>query len=341
DVLVRHDDAITALVSVRSWVSSGEALSAGTADGMRAVAPRAVLHNFYGSTEVTGDGTVAVVTGDVSIGVPVANMTARVLDAWLRPVPVGVAGELYLGGVQLADGYVASAGLTAGRFVADPFSDGGARLYRTGDVVRWNSRGELEYLGRSDDQVKIRGYRIEPGEIRAVLEQHPAVSGAVITAVEHPAGGKYLAAYITTSSTTDVVSFDVLREYLARSLPDYMVPTTLTSLDRFPVTANGKLDRRALPRPELTAGAADGRAPQTGTEIALAGIFRDVLHLDDETDLGVDNDFFRLGGHSLLATRVVARANALLGTALTLRDVFDHPRIGELAHIADTTTTTT
>ncbi|NNN35585.1 amino acid adenylation domain-containing protein, partial [Streptomyces sp. S3(2020)] len=217
----------------------------------------------------------------------------------------------------------------------------GARLYRTGDVVRWNPQGQLEYLGRSDDQVKIRGYRIEPGEIRAALEHHPAVSGAAITALDHPAGGKYLAAYITTTSTTDAVPFDALREHLARSLPDYMVPATFTRLDRFPVTANGKLDRRALPQPDLTAGAADGRPPQTDTEITLAGIFRDVLHLNDNTDLGVDNDFFRLGGHSLLAARVVARANAQLSTALTLRDVFDHPRISELAHIADTTTKTT
>ncbi|WP_210587076.1 non-ribosomal peptide synthetase [Streptomyces sp. GESEQ-35] len=341
DVLVRHDDAPTALTTIRSWISSGEALTPGTATTMRTTAPQAILHNFYGSTEVTGDGTAAIITDNTPIGAPVANTTAHVLDAWLRPVPVGVAGELYLGGVQLADGYVARPGLTADRFVADPFSDNGARLYRTGDVVRSNSQGQLEYLGRSDDQVKIRGYRIEPGEIRAVLEQHPAVSGVAITALDHPAGGKYLAAYITTTSTTDAVRFDALREHLARSLPDYMVPATFTRLDRFPVTANGKLDRHALPQPDLGAGAADGRPPQTATEIALAGIFRDVLHLDNNTDLGVGSDFFRIGGHSLLATRVVARANALLGTALTLRDVFDHPRISELARIADTTTATT
>ncbi|MEV7142385.1 amino acid adenylation domain-containing protein [Streptomyces tauricus] len=344
DVLVRHDGAPAALATVRSWVSSGEALTRTTADGMRTAAPQAMVHNFYGSTEVTGDGTAAVITADaenIPIGAPVANTTAHILDAWLRPVPAGVAGELYLGGVQLADGYVARSGLTADRFVADPFSDQGARLYRTGDVVRWDSQGQLEYLGRSDDQVKIRGHRIEPGEIRAILEQHPGVSGAAIAALDHPAGGKYLAAYITTTSTTDAVPFDALREHLARSLPDYMVPATFTRLDRFPVTANGKLDRRALPQPDLGAGAADGRPPQTDPEIAFAGIFRDVLHLDDNTDLGVDSDFFRLGGHSLLATRVVARANALLGTALTLRDVFDHPRISELARIADTTTTTT
>ncbi|MFH8467055.1 amino acid adenylation domain-containing protein [Streptomyces sp. NPDC017991] len=345
DVLVRHNAAPTALTTIRSWISSGETLTPGTATTMRTTAPQATLHNFYGSTEVTGDGTTATIThtDNTPIGAPVTNTTARVLDAWLRPVPAGVTGELYLGGVQLADGYVTRPGLTADRFVADPFSDNGTRLYRTGDLVRWNSQGQLEYLSRSDDQVKIRGHRIEPGEIRAVLEQHPAVSGAAITALDHPAGGKYLAAYITTASTPkaeDAALFDTLREHLARSLPDYMMPTTLMRLDQFPVTANGKLDRHALPQPDLTASAANGRPPQTATEIALANIYRDVLHLDNNTDLGVDSDFFRLGGHSLLAARVVARANAQLGTALTLRDVFDHPRINELARITDTTTAT-
>ncbi|MEV6281566.1 amino acid adenylation domain-containing protein [Kribbella sp. NPDC051770] len=323
DVLVREDTA--ALATVQHWISSGEALTAGTADAMQTAAPQATLHNFYGSTEVTGDGTAAI--GNTTIGTPVANTTAHVLDTWLRPVAAGVAGELYLGGVQLADGYAGRPGLTADRFVA---SDNGARLYRTGDLVRRNSQGQLDYLGRSDDQVKIRGYRIEPGEIRAVLEQHPAVSGAAIVALDHPAGGKYLAAYVTADADDAV-----LREHVAQSLPDYMVPTTFTRLDRFPVTPNGKLDRQALPQPDLT-GTTDGRRPKTETEIALADIFRDVLNLD--TELGVDNDFFRLGGHSLLAARVVARANALLHTALTLRDVFDHPRISELARVADATT---
>ncbi|WP_405061196.1 amino acid adenylation domain-containing protein [Kribbella sp. NBC_01505] len=340
DVLVRHDDAVAALASVRYWISSGEALSQSTANTMQTAAPQAELHNFYGSTEVTGDGTTATITDtkNTPIGVPVANTTARVLDAWLRPVPVGVAGELYLGGAQLADGYVARAGLTADRFVADPFSDDGVRLYRTGDVVRWNAQGQLDYLGRSDDQMKIRGYRIEPAEVRAVLEQHPRVTGAAIAAFDHPAGGKYLAAYITTDAE-DAALFDVLRDHLAQALPDYMVPTTFTRLDRFPVTANGKLDRRALPQLDLAADTTDGRSPETDSEIALAAIFRDVLNLD--SDLGVDSDFFRLGGHSLLAARVAARANAQLGTALTLRDVFDHPRISELAHVADNTASST
>ena len=340
DVLVRHDDAPAALASVQYWISSGEALTQSTAN-----ACKPPHHRQYCTTSTAPPRSPAMLQrpslpDSTPIGAPVANTTARVLDAWLRPVPAGVTGELYLGGVQVADGYLARPGLTADRFVADPFSDDGTRLYRTGDVVRWNSQGQLEYLGRSDDQVKIRGYRIEPAEIRAVLEQHPAVSGTAIAALDHPAGGKYLAAYVTTTGTEDPALFDALREHLTQSLPDYMVPTTFTRLDRFPVTPNGKLDRRALPQPDLAASAGDGRMPETDTEIALAGIFRDVLHLDNTTDLGVDNDFFRLGGHSLLATRVVARANAQLGTALTLRDIFDHPRISQLAHIADNTTAT-
>ncbi|GAB3949648.1 non-ribosomal peptide synthetase DhbF [Kribbella albertanoniae] len=327
DILVRHDDAPTALATLRHWISSGEPLTQASADALQIAAPQAELHNFYGSTEVTGDAT----TGHLAIGAPVANTTAHVLDNWLHPVPAGATGELYLGGVQLADGYITNPALTANRFVA---GEDGTRLYRTGDLVRWNTQGQLEYLGRSDDQIKIRGNRIEPAEIRAALEQHPAVSGAAIIALDHPAGGKYLAAY----TTGDTVSFDELREHLARSLPDYMVPTTYTHLDRFPVTPNGKLDRNALPHPDLTADTTNGRAPRTHTEITLAGIFRDVLNLD--TELGIDTDFFRLGGHSLLAARVVARANALLSTTLTLRDVFDHPRISELARIADTSSGT-
>ncbi|QYN36930.1 amino acid adenylation domain-containing protein [Pseudonocardia sp. DSM 110487] len=336
DVLARQDGAVRSLASLRYWVSSGEALGSGTVNASRDVAPQAVLVNFYGSTEVTGDGTAAVIaeTDHPHIGGPVSNTSVRVLDSWLRPVPVGVAGELYVGGLQLADGYAGRAGLTAGRFVADPFSSDGARLYRTGDVVRWNSRGQLEYLGRSDDQVKIRGFRIELDEVRAVLELHPVVSGAAVIASDHPAGGKFLAAYVTAPAD-DAALFDSLREHVARRVPEYMVPAVFVRLDAFPLTANGKLDRRALPAPDLVLGAAGGRAPDTVTEVALAGIFREVLRIGDDVELGVEDDFFRLGGHSLLATRVLARANARLGSQLSLRAVFDHPSIEALARVVD------
>ncbi len=199
-------------------------------------------------------------------------------------------------------------------------------------MVRWSEDGQLEYLGRADDQVKVRGFRIELDEIRNVLESHPDVSAAAVLAFDHPAGGKYLAAYVTgpTSAAPDV---DALRAHAVSILPEYMVPTAFIALDAFPVTVNGKLDRRALPLPELTSG--PGRAAATPTETALAEVFTDVLQLPAEAEFSVEDDFFRLGGHSLLATRVVARANSLLGSALTLREVFEAPTVAALAAIVD------
>ncbi|MDF0531163.1 amino acid adenylation domain-containing protein [Tsukamurella sp. 8F] len=343
------------LESVRHWVSSGEALADATAEQMHRAAPRAQMHNFYGSTEITGDATASTValldgTGDdagnttagnghLTIGTPVPNTAARVLDGWLRPVPVGVVGELYVGGTQLAQGYAGRCGSTAERFVADPFTTTGRRLYRTGDLVRWTPHGELEYLGRADDQVKVRGFRIELEEIRRILELHERVSGAVVTAREHPAGGTFLAAYVTAGTTADATDViddtalsDSLRGHVAAVLPDYMVPATFTRVDRFPVTVNGKLDRDALPDPDL-GQTRSGRPPETDTELVLADIFRDVLHLAPEAPLSVDDDFFHMGGHSLLATRVVARTNAQLGSRLSLRDVFDHPTLAGLADL--------
>ncbi|MGP5185088.1 AMP-binding enzyme, partial [Corynebacterium variabile] len=254
-----------------------------------------------------------------------ANTTAYVLDMWLRPVAPGVTGELYLGGDQLADGYMGRADLTAARFVANPFTDDeapvgapnapGSRLYRTGDLVRWNQNGQLEYLSRSDDQVKIRGNRVEPDEIRAMLTTHPGVSSAAVIAHDHPAGGKYLAAYITTTSGGSIGGdqdepdwLTIIRDWATDRLPDYMVPTTVTVLDTLPTTVNGKLDRRALPVPDLAATAGgSGRTPETNTEKTIAAVFTDVLNLtapvcDDTGDgdagvtLSVDDDFFTLGG---------------------------------------------
>ncbi|RCS61180.1 non-ribosomal peptide synthetase [Microbacterium sp. JB110] len=330
-----HDD----LTSLRHWVCSGERLTPAVRDKLRAAAPAAALHDFYGSTEVTGDATAAEVSkGSMSIGGPVPNTTAYVLDSWLRPVAQGTVGELYVGGVQLAQGYIGQTGLTAERFVANPFTDAGHRLYRTGDLVRWNQDGQLEYLGRGDDQINIRGFRIEPDEVRAVLEQHELVSSAVVVALDHPAGGKYLAAYATLTGEAprdDSVLGAVLREHARRVLPEYMVPAAVTMLDTFPLTANGKLDRHALPAPALGAATAAGRAPETDTELTLARVFADVLHLGDDVTLSTDDNFFQLGGHSLLATRVVARANGALASALTLRDVFDRPTIAGLATVVD------
>ncbi|MCD2157842.1 amino acid adenylation domain-containing protein [Rhodococcus cerastii] len=335
--------------SVRIVSFTGEALPAAAAIRARQVFGSARLFNLYGPTEAA----IEITSYDVSeladdaeltpIGAPITNSFVRILDGWLRPVPVGVTGELYLGGVQLADGYAGRPGLTAARFVADPFTVTGERLYRTGDVVRWNRRGELEYLGRSDDQVKVRGFRIELDEIRSVLERHESVSGAAVVAREHPAGGMFLAAFITAADIVgDSALFDDLRRYLAERLPEYMVPATFMRIDVFPVTVSGKLDRKSLPEPDFGEGVSGSRAPESVVERVLADIFRDVLRRDSQTQLSVDDDFFHLGGHSLLATRVVARVNADLGSALTLRDVFDHPTVGGLARIlADAPDSTT
>ncbi|WP_037110548.1 non-ribosomal peptide synthetase, partial [Rhodococcoides fascians] len=336
------------LASVRWLFFSGEALPAANAAAADRLFAGAELHNLYGPTEAAVEVTTTPVHADaladvvtVPIGTPVANTHVCVLDTWLRPVPVGITGELYLGGVQLADGYINRPDLTAARFIADP-TGSGQRLYRTGDLVRWNHDGQLDYLGRTDDQVKIRGYRIELDEIRVVLEQHPAVSTAIVIAAEHPGNtngsgaGHYVAAY----HTGDPIDPDELRAFLTDRLPDYMIPTVFIPITTVPVTPNGKLDRRALPTPDLTSALAGGTAPTTATEITLTTIFTDVLGLPSDAPLSIDDDFFRLGGHSLTATRVAARINTELGTSLTLREVFTTPTITGLAHLIDTTIAT-
>ncbi|MEU3474820.1 amino acid adenylation domain-containing protein, partial [Rhodococcus sp. NPDC006774] len=321
---------VARLSSMRRVFFSGEALPAKAAEAAATLFAAAELHNLYGPTEAAVDvtaqpvnSTVSIDNAAVPIGRPVANTVVQVLDSWLRPIPEGVVGELYLGGVQLADGYIGRPDLTASRFVASP---AGARLYRTGDLVRWNASGVLEYLGRTDDQVKIRGFRIELDEIRVVLERHASVSAAVVLAVDHPAGGHFLAAY----HTGDSVDADELRQFVAEAVPDYMVPTVFVPLDSLPTTPNGKLDRRALPAPELAAGGTH-HAPANPAEHSVARYFRDVLALPSDVDLSTDDDFFHLGGHSLSATRLVARVNAEFGSALTLRDVFEARTVSLLA----------
>ncbi|WP_285598787.1 phosphopantetheine-binding protein, partial [Kineosporia sp. NBRC 101731] len=264
----------------------------------------------------------------VPIGRPVWNTSVVVLDSWLRPVGPGVVGELYLGGAQVADGYVGQPGLSAQRFVADPYAADGSRLYRTGDLVRWSQDGQLEYVGRADDQVKVRGFRIELDEIRNVLESHPEVTAAAVVAYDHPAGGKYLAAYLTARAELG----EGLREFAAGMLPEYMVPTVFTVLESFPVTVNGKLDRRALPVPDLAAASGTGREPVSVAETALADIFTDVLRLPAGTTVSVEDDFFRLGGDSILAARVVAQA-IRRDLSISVRNMFELRTIDELARV--------
>ncbi|RSN27514.1 non-ribosomal peptide synthetase [Amycolatopsis sp. WAC 01416] len=298
---------------LRRVICSGEALPSELA--ARVDVP---LYNLYGPTEASVDVTAwragAETTPSVPIGRPVWNTRTYVLDARLNPVPPGVPGELYLAGVQLARGYLARPGLTAERFVADPFGGPGERMYRTGDLARWSADGVLEFLGRVDDQVKIRGFRVELGEVEAALTASGSVTRAVVVAQEDR-----LVAYVVGSA-------DGLREAVATKLPEHMVPSVFVVLDEIPLTPNGKLDRKALPAPEFVA--TEGRKPRNAREEALCALFVDVLGVEQ---VGIDDGFFALGGHSLLVMRLVSRISAALDATVSVRDVFDAPTVAALA----------
>ncbi|WP_084497270.1 non-ribosomal peptide synthetase [Nocardia amamiensis] len=328
---------LSGCTGLRRVFCSGEALPAAAVREFYAALPTCELHNLYGPTEAAVDVTYWPCAPDASgvpIGSPVWNTQTYVLDSRLQPVPPGAVGELYLAGVQLARGYLRQPRLTADRFVASPFTPG-ARMYRTGDLARWqvgragDEPGVLEYLGRSDFQVKIRGLRIELGEIEAALLDDPGVARAVCVAHSGRTGDELVAYVVAAKNADSDVRLDTaaLLTGLRRTLPGYMVPSALMQLDELPLNANGKIDRKALPAPALgTRPIRPVAEPRTEVERVLAGIFAEVL----ETEIGVEDSFFEMGGNSLIAARAVARINAALGTALTIRDLFEAATIAAL-----------
>jgi acyl-coenzyme A synthetase/AMP-(fatty) acid ligase/acyl carrier protein len=334
--LNRIDLSENTATKLRLVIFGGEALSLGSLrpwfDRHGDECPRLV--NMYGITETTVHVTYRPLgkedlslAADSVIGKAIPDLRIYILDDVLQPKPIGVSGELYVGGAGLARGYLGRAGLTGERFVPSPFGEG-ERLYRTGDLARWRSDGELEYLGRVDHQVKVRGYRIELGEIEAALVEHSDIRQAVVVAREDVAGDKRLVAYVVTTDEAAVDAAE-LRAHLQRSLPEYMVPSAFVVLEALPLTPNGKVDRRALPAPGDDAVIREVYvAPRTPTEEVLASIWCELLKLDR---VGVHDNFFALGGHSLLGMRLIARIREKFAVELPLRALFETPTIARLA----------
>ncbi|MFE3784986.1 amino acid adenylation domain-containing protein, partial [Amycolatopsis sp. NPDC059090] len=305
--------------------TGGDAVPSAAVRRVREACPDTTVVDVYGPTETTTFALSHPVLGPVPdvvpIGKPLDNTRAYVLGPDLRPVPPGALGELHLAGAGLARGYHGAPGLTAERFLPDPFGPPGERMYRTGDLVRWTANGELDFAGRVDEQVKIRGFRIEPGEVEAALAAHPGISQAAVLAREDH-GVKRLVAYYTGDA-------DELPAFLGQTLPDYMVPAAFVRLDRLPLTGNGKLDRNALPAPDFAASGTR-TAPATEAERVLAGIWSEVLGVEDVEDIGAETNFFELGGDSILSIQVVSRARRA-GLILLPHEVFRHPTLAALA----------
>ncbi|MET8560980.1 amino acid adenylation domain-containing protein, partial [Streptomyces flaveolus] len=326
------DSGVSGLDRCGLWVTTGESVPQYLVDRFAEELPAARLVNFYGASETTGDVVFAVVgRGITDIGRPFPNTRVYVLDSGLNPVPAGVVGELYVAGPGLARGYLNRPGLSAERFVADPFGDAGARMYRTGDLARWGASGSLEFAGRADAQVKVRGFRVEPGEVEAAVAGCDGVAGVTVVVREDAPGDRRLVAYVVPEdSVADRETWATgLRSQAAAALPAFMVPSAVVVLDTLPLTPSGKVDRRALPAPR---SGAVGRGPASRQEETLAGLFAEVLGLPA---VGVEENFFDLGGHSLLAARLLARVRSVFGAEVSLRALFEEPTAAGLARRLD------
>ena len=332
------EEAPQALLGIKQLVIGGEALSVTHVLRGLALLPNTQIINGYGPTEGTTFTCCYPIPRDLTdqpatsipIGRPIGNTQVYILDQQRNPVPVGVTGELYIGGDGLARGYLNRPELTAEKFIANPFStQPHARLYKTGDLARYLADGNIEFLGRIDDQVKIRGFRIELGEIGTVLAQHPAVREVVVLAREDSSGDKRLIAYVVSNQQPSPAT-NQLRSYLKEKLPDYMVPSAFVFLDKLPLTSNGKVDRKALPAPDQSRPELEEShvTPRTPVEEIVASIWSEVLNLEN---VGIHDNFFDLGGHSLKATRVNSRLCTIFKIDLPLRLLFEHPTVESLA----------
>jgi acyl-coenzyme A synthetase/AMP-(fatty) acid ligase/acyl carrier protein len=328
------EDRVGTLARLKMLFAGGDVIQVGDVRRVVEQNQGCRMINGYGPTECTTFSSwyevkeLGANAWTVPIGRPVVNWSCYVLDARRNPVPVGVVGELYIGGDGVARGYLRRPERTADRFVPHPFSKvGGERLYQSGDLVRWGKDGNLEFVGRADHQVKIRGRRIEPGEVEAALRENPEIQEAAVVAHENIAGEKRLVGYVVwrEGAVTDVRE---VRSYLRQRLPDYMLPSALVALERLPLTPNGKLDRKMLPAPEGRQEEAPYLAPRTPMEEMLVRVWAEALRVER---IGVHDNFFDLGGHSLIATSMISRVRSEIGIEMPLQSVFEAPTLEAFA----------
>ncbi|MEW8027564.1 MAG: amino acid adenylation domain-containing protein, partial [Candidatus Thiodiazotropha sp.] len=334
-----EEPGVRSCSSLRRIICSGEALSHKLVQHYYSLL-KTPLHNLYGPTEASIDVSYWACKADansksVPIGRPIDNVQLYILDESLNQVPIGIASELHIGGAGLARGYLNRPKLTAEKFIPNPYSTlPGERLYKTGDMVLYRSDGSIEYLGRVDHQVKLRGFRIEPGEIESAIERHSLVSKSLVLLRELRSGDNQLVAYVTVTDKNNSSVTDTMRMYLAKSLPEYMIPAVFITLDSFPISHNGKIDRNKLP--DLDTGRPDLReafvAPRTETERLLANIWEDILGIEN---VGIHDNFFTLGGHSLLLLQLINRVQSALEIELSLQEYFNSLTISQAATVID------